>query len=122
MSRMKVVALLLALGSLGFASAAYAHAQLDHAVPAVGAEVAAPSELLLAFTEGVEPKFSSVTLTSASGEKEPLGPLGVDPANPAIVVVKVTKTLPPGVYTVNWKATSVDTHKTQGSYAFTVKP
>jgi methionine-rich copper-binding protein CopC len=29
--------------------------------------------------------------------------------------------LPPGVYTVNWVAVSVDTHRSQGEYKFTVK-
>ena len=28
--------------------------------------------------------------------------------------------LPPGTYTVNWHVTSVDTHKTEGNYTFTV--
>jgi methionine-rich copper-binding protein CopC len=30
--------------------------------------------------------------------------------------------LQPGQYTVNWHATSVDTHKTEGSYNFTIAP
>jgi methionine-rich copper-binding protein CopC len=122
MSRNAIVILSAALAAIFSATAAFAHAQLDHASPGVGAEVAAPNQLLLAFTEAIEPKFSSVTLASTSGEAEPLGPLSVDPANAAIVLVKVAKPLPPGVYTVKWKATSVDTHKTQGSYNFTVKP
>ena len=32
------------------------------------------------------------------------------------------KPLPPGVYTVVWHVTSVDTHKTEGHFTFTVKP
>ena len=28
--------------------------------------------------------------------------------------------LPPGTYKVNWHVLSVDTHKTEGSYSFTV--
>ena len=122
MSRNAMFTLSLGFGLILSATTAFAHAQLDHAEPGVGAEVAAPTKLLLTFSEGVEPRFSSVTLSSASGEAEPLGPLSVDPANSALVVVKVAKPLPPGVYTVKWKATSVDTHKTQGSYSFTVKP
>jgi copper resistance protein C len=39
-----------------------------------------------------------------------------------VLVVKVAKTLAPGVYIVNWHAVSVDTHHTQGSFEFTVKP
>ena len=32
------------------------------------------------------------------------------------------KPLPPGVYAVEWHVTSVDTHKTEGHFTFTVKP
>ena len=30
------------------------------------------------------------------------------------------KTLPPGTYTVRWRVLSVDTHRTQGSFSFSV--
>ena len=30
------------------------------------------------------------------------------------------KTLPPGVYNVEWRVTSVDTHKTEGAFVFRV--
>jgi methionine-rich copper-binding protein CopC len=30
------------------------------------------------------------------------------------------KALPPGTYKVRWHVLSVDTHKTEGSYSFTV--
>jgi len=30
--------------------------------------------------------------------------------------------LPPGIYTVIWHVTSIDTHKTEGRYQFTVGP
>ncbi len=112
--------------SLAFAlatTAAFAHAQLDHASPPVGGMVSSsPSELRLTFTEGLEPKFSGLTLSAAGGAAEPLGAVGVDPSDAKIMVVKVAKPLPPGVYTVKWHAVSVDTHHTQGSFEFTVKP
>jgi methionine-rich copper-binding protein CopC len=104
------------------ATAAFAHAQLDHASPPVGGAVSAPSELRLSFTEGLEPKFSGLTLTAADGGAEALGPVGVDPSDAKTLVVKVAKPLAPGVYTVKWHAVSVDTHHTQGSFEFTVKP
>ncbi|HYA71564.1 MAG TPA: copper resistance protein CopC, partial [Roseiarcus sp.] len=59
---------------------------------------------------------------SEDGAAAPLGPLSVDPADDSVLIAKVVKTLPPGVYTVTWRAVSVDTHKTQGSFSFTVKP
>jgi len=32
------------------------------------------------------------------------------------------KPLPPGTYTVDWHALSVDTHTTQGHFTFEIKP
>lgn len=104
------------------ATAALAHAQLEKATPAVGGSVASPSEIRLKFSEGVEPRFSGVTLSAANGAAQPLGKAATDPADASVLIVKVTKALPPGVYTVNWHAVSVDTHHTQGSFDFTVKP
>jgi methionine-rich copper-binding protein CopC len=38
------------------------------------------------------------------------------------LVTPVSAPLKPGVYTVHWHAVSVDTHRTQGSFQFTVRP
>jgi len=111
--------------SLAFAlaaTAAYAHAQLERATPSVGSTVASPAEIRLKFSEGVEPQFCTIALASEGGAAAPLGPPSVDPADNTVLIAKVGKTLPPGVYTVTWHAVSVDTHKTQGSFSFTVKP
>ncbi len=108
--------------ALAFPGIAYAHAQLQKAVPAVGGVVAAPTEIRLTFSEAVEPRFSSVALSDESGATEPLGPPSVDSADAATLIVKVGKALVPGVYSVKWRAVSVDTHKTQGAFNFTVKP
>ena len=61
-----------ALGALMVcaATAAQAHAQLDHAVPAVGSTVASsPGQVTLYFTESLEPKFSGGEVTNASGAR-----------------------------------------------------
>ena len=42
---------------------AFAHAKLEKATPAVGGTVASASEIRLEFSEGVEPKFSKVSVT-----------------------------------------------------------
>ncbi len=102
-------------------SAAFAHAQLDSAQPAVGSTVSSPAEIRLKFTEGLEPKFSGLTLGAGDGAAQPLGAVGVDPSDNSVMVAKVAKTLAPGVYTVKWHAVSVDTHHTQGAFTFTVK-
>jgi methionine-rich copper-binding protein CopC len=111
--------------SLGFAFAstqAFAHAQLEKATPPVGGTVSPPSEIRLEFSEGVEPKFTGVTLTSASGATVPVGPAKTETGNAAVLIVPIAKSLAPGVYTVRWHAVSVDTHHAQGDFQFTVKP
>ncbi|MGD1014915.1 MAG: copper homeostasis periplasmic binding protein CopC [Roseiarcus sp.] len=111
-----------ALAFVFAAAAAFAHAQLEKASPAVGSAVAPPAEIRLKFSEGVEPRFSTIALSSESGAAAPLGAPSLDPADDSVLIAKVAKTLAPGVYTVTWHAVSVDTHKTQGSFDFTVKP
>jgi copper resistance protein C len=103
------------------ASAAFAHALLEKATPGVGSTVTGASELRLEFSEGVEPKFTNATITGAGGAV-PLGRPAVDPSDNKILIMKIEKPLAAGAYTVNWHAVSVDTHHTQGSFAFTVKP
>ena len=61
-------------------------------------------------------------MTAEGGAAVPLGKPSVDPADKSVLIVKVGKTLPPGLYTVTWHAVSVDTHHTQGDFQFTVKP
>jgi copper resistance protein C len=110
--------------SLAFALAAasaFAHAQLEKATPPVGGTVASASEIRLEFSEGVEPKFSKVTLTGPSGAAVPLGAAKTETANQAVLIVPISAPLSPGAYKVHWQAVSVDTHHTQGTFEFTVK-
>jgi copper resistance protein C len=110
--------------ALAFACAstgALAHAQLEKATPAVGGTVAGPSEIRLEFSEGVEPKFSKISVTGPAGAV-PLGAAKTEPSNQAVLIVPIAKPLPAGAYKVHWQAVSVDTHHTQGTFEFTVKP
>jgi copper resistance protein C len=102
-------------------SAAFAHAQLEKAIPAVGGTVSSPNEIRLEFSEGVEPKFSKISVTGPGGAV-PLGAAKTDPGNPAVLIAPISKPLPAGAYKVHWQAVSVDTHHTQGTFEFTVKP
>ena len=101
------------------APAAQAHAFLDHAVPAVGSAAPPPHEVRLWFTEAVEPAFSGVAVTNAAGDRVNDGKIAIDSHNPQELHVKV-KPLIPGVYHVQWRVISVDTHRTQGNFSFTV--
>lgn len=104
------------------AQTAFAHAMLDRASPAVGSEVSgSPATVSLTYTEPVEPLFSSIHITDASGVRMDEGQALSHSGNERVLEVALKK-LPPGVYTVEWQVTSVDTHKTQGHFRFTVKP
>ncbi len=118
--RSRTIALTLAFA---FAStSAFAHARLDKAAPPVGGAVAAPSEIRLTFSEGVEPKFSKISLTGPGGAEVALGAATTEAGNPAMLIAPITTALKPGAYIVRWRAVSVDTHHTKGAFQFTVKP
>jgi copper(I)-binding protein len=102
------------------AGAAFAHAHLKTAEPAVDSTVTTPpTHLTIAFTEGVEPKFSTIEVRDSKDQR-------VDKADPHTAPADATRlsvslaALPPGLYTVVWHATAVDTHKTEGNFHFTV--
>lgn len=101
-------------------SPAWAHALLATAQPAVGSQsAAAPPMLRLRFTEPVEPRFCTIELRDAAGAAIPLETPRAEGARELTVAVPV---LPPGTYTVAWRATSTDTHRTEGRYQFTIRP
>ncbi|WP_024278217.1 copper homeostasis periplasmic binding protein CopC [Xanthobacter sp. 126] len=119
---MKRIATLFAAAALGLmsATAAFAHAHLEKAVPGVGATVSAgPSEVRLVFSEAVEPRFSSIVVTRADGSAVASG-AAADASDPKALVLKLGAALPAGAYKVQWKIVSVDTHKTEGSFGFQV--
>ena len=60
-------------------------------------------------------------MTDPQGTRVDRGTVHTDPADATHLLVDVPK-LAPGKYTVSWRVTSTDTHKTQGSYGFTVAP
>ena len=95
------------------ASAAHAHASLERASPVAGSTVSdAPKEVILTFSEKLEPAFSHIAIMDADGAQGNDGKTQVD-GNTMHVRLK---SLGPGTYKVNWRAVSVDTHATQGSF------
>jgi methionine-rich copper-binding protein CopC len=111
--------------SLAFAliaTHALAHAQLEKASPPVGGTVASATEIRLTFGEGVEPRFSGATLAAAGGANVPLGQPKVEGSDKRVLILPIANVLAAGLYTVHWRAVSVDTHHTQGAFQFTVKP
>ena len=105
------------LAALLAANAAQAHAMLDHADPRVGSTVAtAPREVTLTFTQKLEPAFSTATVTGPNGARVDQGKAQVSSETMRIEL----KAAGPGTYRVRWRALSVDTHSTQGSFTFKV--
>ena|SRR6202035_2604757 len=99
------------------AGAAQAHAFLDHASPLVGSTVsAAPHEVVLTFTQNLEPAFSTAQVTDSSGARVDAGKAQVS-GNTMTVALK---SIGPGSYKVRWHALSVDTHSTEGTFTFHV--
>ena len=114
--RAHVIIVSLLLIALGCA-AAQTHAFLDRASPLVGSTVAAaPHEVSLWFTQNLEPAFSTVQVTDASGARVDQGKAQIS----ANVMRVGLKPLAPGTYKVHWHALSVDTHTTEGSFTFHV--
>ncbi len=110
----------IAAAAIAVPAAAYAHAFLDSAQPRVGSTIsAAPPEVLLTFTQGVEPDFSRIEVQNASGARVDNGAPHTADSDPTKFAVPLKK-LSAGIYTVIWHVTSVDTHKTQGKFQFTV--
>ena len=107
---------------LAVSSQAFAHAMLETAIPSAGSTVATADKIRLSFTEALEPHFSTITLTTKDGKPVATPKAAPDPADAKTLVLTPTAPLVPGSYHVAWAVVSVDTHKTQGSFDFTVKP
>ena len=104
---------------LAAASPASAHAFLEGALPRVGSTVPTPpAEVQLTFTQGIEPDFSRLQVQDSFGASVAAGTAHT--AGDATRFAVPVKKLAPGKYTVIWHVTSVDTHKTQGKFSFTV--
>jgi copper resistance protein C len=112
----------LAAASFGLVGQAFAHANLKVETPTANSTVASPEQLILKFSEGLEIKFTAVKITGPDGKAVTTGPLSLDPNDQTSLVVPITGSLAAGKYKVDWHAVAKDTHKTQGSYSFTVKP
>ncbi len=117
----KTIILALALALMG-TSAAFAHAHLLHETPADKAVVSpAPAALTLDFSEGVQLRFTGVTVTGPGKAAVKLGAAALDPHDDKVLTLPFAGPLAAGVYTVAWHALATDGHKTDGTYSFTVK-
>ena len=111
------------LGAFGRPGSAWAHAKMLRALPASGTTVkAAPTIVRAWFSEELDPKTSTFSVWDSRGRRVDNGKGGVDLNDLDRKSMIVNVKLPgPGVYTVKWKAVSVDDRfSATGSFRFTV--
>jgi methionine-rich copper-binding protein CopC len=123
MSTQRTIVVLAASATLVLSGAAtaLAHAQLVRATPAVGGTVQVPvSEVTLRFNERLEGKFSSVVVRDSTGKQVDKGDGAVDTNDRTLMRVQLQQPVAPGVYKVEWKVMSADTHKVDGNFTFKV--
>jgi copper resistance protein C len=110
----------IATALIGGAGTAFAHAQLRSASPAAGGSVAAaPAEVVVNFNEPLESVFSSLVVRDAVGNRVDKADSHVDQRDRTAM----RASLPPlaqGIYIVEWKALTTDTHRTEGAFIFRV--
>ena len=107
--------------TLTLAQLAHAHAYPTKQVPSAGATVTtSQKDVAIDFDDGLEPSFSSISVTDAAGKSVVNGKSVVDASN-AKHMSAALMPLTPGVYSVAWVAVAADGHRTQGHYTFTVK-
>lgn len=110
-----------ATASLLVTGQALAHAKLLSAVPAKESVVASsPNDIQLNFSEGVETAFSRAAITGPSSKKVGINSLKTSDDKKSLYI-PIAEKLTSGQYHVEWHVLSVDGHKTEGRYSFSVK-
>ena len=122
LSSQKLIAAFLTTVSFALAPAiASAHGKLESAEPPVNGSVdAAPSTLRLTFNEDLEPSFSTIKVADANGAAVGNTKAKVDPSDKKVLTLAVPKLLA-GTYSVQWAVMTGDSHKSKGTYKFSVK-
>jgi len=119
---LRLAALALIALVLALPGSARAHSGLARSSPAAGSIVSpSPKEVVLSFTEKLEPNFSTIEVRDAKGAPMHAGKSSVDAALHTQMRVAL-KALAPGTYKVIWRVLSVDTHRSQGTFTFRVGP
>ncbi|SMG20996.1 copper resistance CopC family protein [Paraburkholderia susongensis] len=108
------------VAGLALACTAFAHVFPQKQEPGAGATVASPAQVRITFDGPLEPAFSSLTVTDASGKQVNAQKSAVDAQQTAVMTVRLPA-LVAGHYIVHWVAVASDGHRTHGDYGFDVK-
>jgi methionine-rich copper-binding protein CopC len=110
--------LLAALASLALPLAASAHSELETSSPADKSTVAGtPDEILLTFSETLNPKKSSILLLDSRGAQ--VAKAGVDLTDDTVMRL-APPTLEAGGYEIDWTSVALDGDLLRGKVTFTV--
>src|SRR5256885_17062051 len=100
------------------ATEASAHAELEETNPANGAHLdRAPAEVLLRFSETVSPVRGGFTVVDGNGRTVASPAASGDGSR---VRLPLPGSLGDGVYVVNWRVVSADSHPVHGAFVFSV--
>ena len=109
------------------ASPALAHPKLLATTPAADASVAPPSRITLSFSERLMPRLSGVEIVMTGMPGMPDHRMAVTGFQTSTtddgktLTADLARPLGAGSYRVSWHVVSTDTHRVEGSFAFTVK-
>ena len=119
--RLPAVVLLMSFAGLLFAaSPALAHAELLSSDPAPGAVLdAAPTSIMLVFTEPIEISLGAIRLFDGAGNQVDIGK-ATHPAGHTEQVRVALGDLADGSYVVDWSVVSSDSHPVRAAYTFQV--
>jgi copper transport protein len=102
-------------------TAAWAHAELLETSPPNGAHLdAAPRQVVLRFSESVLPVRSGFSLLDGSGETIAAPSARRVPGDATRISMPLPTSLGDGVYVVDWRVVSADSHPVHGAFVFSV--
>lgn len=121
MKRRLLTGIVLLVSLLVYGQPVSAHANLLRSTPGGNETLnAAPAEIILVFTEPLEPAYSRFTLLDGSGNEVNTPASFIDPTDQHRMLMQ-PGALPDGLYTVVWRVVSAaDGHPTRGTFAFGV--
>ncbi len=128
MSKLRLLFAAPVLAALAFSGSAQAHTRLVSSSPAANATVAKPGRIVLTFNERVISSFTgaTVSMTSMPGmaSHRPMPIAGFTSAMSADgkrLTLTMRRALSTGTYQLRWHAAGADTHRMEGTLAFTVR-
>jgi copper transport protein len=121
--RTGAAAFAVAFVALAAPASAFAHAALLRTSPSASVTLnKPPAELRMTFSEAVEPRFATVSVTDPQANQETDGRPQRSETDPNTLVTPLKPNLPQGWYLVYWRVISADGHPVKGAFTFAVGP